>query len=68
MSNEFIAFDPNLVDQDRGQDILVLCSVFSILIVLSTASRIATKLCTKIQLGPSDYLILVSLVRSFLWS
>lgn len=64
MSNGFIAFDPGLVDEDRGPDILIACTVFSILIVLSTMSRIVMKLWTRVGLGAVDYFIMVSLVRS----
>ncbi|RYP08959.1 hypothetical protein DL764_001570 [Monosporascus ibericus] len=61
MSNEFIAFDPNLVDENRGQNIFALCVLFTILIALSTASRIAMKLWTKIGLGAADYFIIICL-------
>ncbi|KAM4065028.1 O-methyltransferase [Hirsutella rhossiliensis] len=61
MSNGFIKFDPTLVDEDRGQDLLILCTVFSILIVLSTGSRVVMKLVTKVGLGTADYFIIIAL-------
>lgn len=61
-SNGFIQYNPDLVDEDRGQHILILSVVFSVLIVLSTTLRIILKLWSKMGLGPADYLILISLV------
>ncbi|KZZ94249.1 integral membrane protein [Moelleriella libera RCEF 2490] len=60
-SNGFIQYNPDLVDEDRGQHILILSVVFSVLIVLSTTLRIILKLWSKMGLGPADYLILISL-------
>ncbi|RYP87151.1 hypothetical protein DL769_000610 [Monosporascus sp. CRB-8-3] len=61
MSNGFIAFDPNLVDENRGQNIFVLCTLFTALTILSTTSRIAMKLWTRIGLGAADYFIIICL-------
>ncbi|RYP22271.1 hypothetical protein DL765_001785 [Monosporascus sp. GIB2] len=61
MSNGFIALDPNLVDESRGQNIFVLCTVFTVLIILSTTSRIVMKLWTRIGLGAADYFIIICL-------
>ncbi|KHO01975.1 uncharacterized protein MAM_00976 [Metarhizium album ARSEF 1941] len=60
MSNGFIKFDPSLVDENRGQDIFIMCVVFSVLISLSTTSRIAVKFATKAGLRAADYLIIIA--------
>ncbi|OTA88156.1 hypothetical protein M434DRAFT_34949 [Hypoxylon sp. CO27-5] len=61
MSNEFIAFDPHLTDENRGQHILILAIVFSILIILSTLSRIILKLVTRVGLKADDYFNTITL-------
>ncbi|KAH0594227.1 hypothetical protein MHUMG1_08066 [Metarhizium humberi] len=61
MSNGFIKFDPSLVDESRGSVVLVLCVVFSVLISISTTSRIAMKIATKAGLGAADYFIVIAL-------
>ncbi|EFY88296.1 O-methyltransferase, putative [Metarhizium acridum CQMa 102] len=61
MSNGFIKFDPSLVDESNGGVVLVLCVVFSVLISVSTTSRIAMKLlATKAGLGAADYFIVIA--------
>lgn len=62
MSNGFIKFDPSLVDESRGSVVLVLCVVFSVLISISTTSRIAMRIATKAGLGAADYFIVIALV------
>ncbi|KJK80943.1 hypothetical protein H634G_03476 [Metarhizium anisopliae BRIP 53293] len=61
MSNGFIKFDPSLVDESRGSVVLVLCVVFSVLISISTTSRIAMRIATKAGLGAADYFIVIAL-------
>ncbi|QLI68405.1 uncharacterized protein G6M90_00g049520 [Metarhizium brunneum] len=61
MSNGFIKFDPSLVDESNGSVVLVLCVVFSVLISISTTSRIAMKIATKAGLGAADYFIVIAL-------
>ncbi|RCI17190.1 hypothetical protein L249_1844 [Ophiocordyceps polyrhachis-furcata BCC 54312] len=55
-----INFDPNLPDENRGQGILVLCTVFSVLIVLSTTSRVVIRF-TSHGLGATDYFNVITL-------
>ncbi len=62
MSNGFIKFDPDLADENMGHSIFVLCILFSVLITLSTISRICMKLLTNRKLGATDYFVIIALV------
>ncbi|RDA88479.1 hypothetical protein CP532_6641 [Ophiocordyceps camponoti-leonardi (nom. inval.)] len=62
MAGAPLKFDPNLPDENRGQDILVLCMVFSVLIVLSTTARVIIRFTSnKHGLGAADYFNVVTL-------
>ncbi|KAF2794308.1 hypothetical protein K505DRAFT_224421, partial [Melanomma pulvis-pyrius CBS 109.77] len=56
-----IKFNPALIDENKGSDIVILTTVFTVLIILSTGGRIATKLCCKVKLRVEDYLIILAL-------
>ncbi|KAI5917754.1 integral membrane protein [Camillea tinctor] len=60
-SNGFIAWDPNLTDESKGQSIFALCVLFDVLIILSTFARVGTKLLSRMRLGAADYLIIICL-------
>lgn len=62
--NDFIKFDPDLPDEDKGISLFILCVLFSVLIIVSTASRVAMKLITRLGLSASDYLMIITLVRT----
>ncbi|KUI60906.1 hypothetical protein VP1G_08123 [Cytospora mali] len=56
-----IKFNPDLVDVNESSGGFILLTVFTILIVLSTGTRIATKLCYRLKHGIDDYMIIVAL-------
>lgn len=60
--NDFIEFDPDLPDEDKGISLFILCVLFSVLIIVSTVSRVAMKLITRLGLSASDYLMIITLV------
>ncbi|KAI1208160.1 uncharacterized protein F4807DRAFT_431817 [Annulohypoxylon truncatum] len=63
MASEGADFDPSLVDENRGRMMLITDTVFTVLIVLSTGTRIANRLRNKrAQFGIENYLILLALV------
>lgn len=62
--NGFIEFDPDLPDEDHGSTLFVLCVLFSVLIIISTVSRVTMKLITRIGLSAADYLMMITLVRT----
>ncbi|KAI5866819.1 hypothetical protein GGS23DRAFT_603039 [Durotheca rogersii] len=61
ISNGFIPFDPDLVDEERGRKVFILSIVFTVLVLLSTTSRIAAKLLNKMDLRAADYFIIITL-------
>ncbi|KAI2601769.1 hypothetical protein GGR54DRAFT_634524 [Hypoxylon sp. NC1633] len=61
MPNEIIPLDHSLVDVSRGNDILVLSILFSVLVTLSTVSRLAVKAVTKIKPTAADIFIVIAL-------
>lgn len=61
--NSSIPFNPELKDVNRGSEIVILTTVFTVLVVLGTATRIGTKLWMRIHLLIEDYLIILSLVK-----
>ena len=61
--NGFIEFDPDLPDEDHGAALFVLCVLFSVLIILSTVSRLAMKLIMRLGLSAADCFMLITLVR-----
>ncbi|ROW11901.1 hypothetical protein VPNG_04904 [Cytospora leucostoma] len=62
MSNQSdLKFNPDLVDINRSKGYFVLLTVFTILIVLSTGTRIANKLYYRLKHGVDDYMIIVAL-------
>jgi hypothetical protein len=62
--NGFIEFDPDLPDEDKGISLFILCVLFSVLIIVSTVSRVAMKLITRLGLSASDYLMIITLVKA----
>lgn len=55
--------DPSLVDEDRGPSIFIVATVFSVLVILSTVTRLAIKLSHRVRFGVDDYLMVIALVR-----
>lgn len=62
--NGFIEFDPDLPDENHGIALFVLCVLFSALIILSTVSRVAMKLVTRLGLSAADCFMIITLVRT----
>ncbi|RDA90769.1 hypothetical protein CP533_3626 [Ophiocordyceps camponoti-saundersi (nom. inval.)] len=61
MTSVQLDFDPNLADENRGQAILVICITFSVLIILSTTSRIVIRSMSEVGLRAADYFIMIVL-------
>ncbi|KJZ70342.1 hypothetical protein HIM_10271 [Hirsutella minnesotensis 3608] len=61
MTNTPLKYDPNLPDENRGQSLLLIPLIFSILITLSTTSRILVRLSSKVGLGAADYFNIIAL-------
>ena len=59
-----VKFDPNIKDEYKGPGIVITVTIFTILITLSTGTRIISKLWVKARLRADDYLILAGFVRS----
>lgn len=58
-----IPFNPELQDIDRGHEMVILVSVFTVLVFLATAVRIGIKIYDRINLRVEDYFIVLGLVR-----
>ncbi|KAI0387993.1 integral membrane protein [Hypomontagnella monticulosa] len=61
MSSDSIRFDPELVDESRGRDLIIPAVIFSVLVVLSTGMRIFSKLWFARKLSVDDLLIVIAL-------
>ncbi|KAI3393929.1 hypothetical protein diail_3476, partial [Diaporthe ilicicola] len=59
--NSRIEWDPDLVDVDIGLGCFIVLTITTILIILSTGTRIATKICYRLRPGIEDYMIIVAL-------
>jgi hypothetical protein len=57
-----IAWNPALTDEYEGHVIIIITTVMTVLVVLSTTTRIGMKLWSQSPLKTEDFLILVSLV------
>jgi hypothetical protein len=60
--NGFIAWNPDLQDQSRGKPVMVLSILFTVLIIISTVSRLVMKLKTTGGLSITEYFIFIALV------
>jgi hypothetical protein len=62
MSHSSIAFDPELTDESQGHGIIIPDAIFTSLIILSTGTRIISRLRTKTKFGMDNYMITIGLV------
>lgn len=60
--NSSIPYNPELKDVNRSYEVIILATLFTVLVVLATATRIGAKLWMRIQLLADDYLIILSMV------
>ncbi|KAI1123308.1 hypothetical protein F5Y10DRAFT_270240 [Nemania abortiva] len=58
-----IAFDPDLPDISTGQRIVIANAVFTALIILSTGTRIASRIYSKAPFGIDNYMIVLGLTN-----
>jgi len=66
MPHSLIPFDPDLVDDNQGYSLIIPDAIFTTLIIISTGTRIISRLRTKTKFGMDNYMITIGLV-SFLF-
>ncbi|KAH8688696.1 hypothetical protein BGW36DRAFT_352691 [Talaromyces proteolyticus] len=60
--NGFIAWNPDLEDHSKGKPVMVMAILFTVLIIISTVSRLLMKLKKNGGLAIADYFIFIALV------
>jgi hypothetical protein len=66
--NGFIAWNPDLEDHSKGKPMMVIAILFTVLIIISTVSRLFMKLETNGGLAIADYFIFIALVSFVFFS
>ncbi|TGJ81755.1 hypothetical protein E0Z10_g7010 [Xylaria hypoxylon] len=64
MSTAPIVFDPDLPDISTGQSIIIADIIFTVLIILSTGTRIVSRFHSAAPFGIENYMILLGLTNS----
>lgn len=59
-----IKWDPSLSDEYEGHMIIIITTIMTVLVVLSTTTRIGIKLWSRTPFRTADYLIMGSLVST----
>ena len=59
-----IKWNPALTDENEGHVILIVTTIMTVLVILSTTTRIGMKLWSRTSLHIEDFLIMLSLVST----
>jgi hypothetical protein len=66
--NGFIAWNPHLEDHSKGKSVMVMAILFTVLIIISTVSRLFMRFKTNGGLAIADYFIFIALVSFVFFS